>query len=298
MMPLAALDAVYRLVAADRTCPVADEVAAAWGTPPGTARFWRSSASHVFSMPGRYLRFVPATVRSLEAVTRIAELMAVLPNAVPPVPSLQGSLAELVPTRLGPMCATVVEAAPGIAWDAGDLTPEGATAWGTALAETHRAAAGLPWPDTDPFPARLAAGDPAASELLDALRALPADPATFGLIHGDFELDNIAWADGVPTVYDFDEAERSWYSADVAFALREVAHRADVVTAFVAGYRSVRPLDERSLPLFRRLNALRSARSIRAILDADEHPGDHTDLAAKLDRFVRIQQAVAAGELP
>jgi hypothetical protein len=40
--------------------PRADAVAAAWGLPAGAARFWRSSATHVFAVPGAYLRFVPA----------------------------------------------------------------------------------------------------------------------------------------------------------------------------------------------------------------------------------------------
>jgi hypothetical protein len=60
----------------------------------------------------------------------------------------------------------------------------------------------------------------------------------------------------------------------------------------------VRPIQEAWLPLFRRLNAVRSALSIGAILEADEHPEDHPELSAKLHGFVRTQRAAASGELP
>jgi hypothetical protein len=73
------LDEIHRLLAtvdeAGRS-PVADVVAAAWGHPPGTARHWRSSASHVFVLPRAYLRIVPD--RPYREVLAVAELMRTL----------------------------------------------------------------------------------------------------------------------------------------------------------------------------------------------------------------------------
>lgn len=301
MMPLAAIDALEQTVTPDWSSPVADAVAAAWGAEPGAARWWRSSASHIFVVPildrRCYLRFVPESVRSLDEVRRIAVLMSFLSGSpaagaaprvrvVAPVPSLRGEWAELVETSLGPMCAMVVEAAPGTPLDASDLSGSDASAWGRALAELHVAAASHPWPSAAPVELE-------SSELSDALRALPADPSHAGLIHGDFELDNIAWDNGIPTVYDFDEATISWYAADVAYALRDVASRPDLVAAFLDGYRTVRPLDEDSVPLFRRVNALRSALRIEALL-ALPCPAGVQDLADRLARVAAEQRAIAA----
>ena len=63
-----------------------------------------------------------------------------------------------------------------------------------------------------------------------------------GLVHGDFELDNLKWSHGIPTAFDFDEAAVSWFAADVAIAVRDIADRPELLAAFLSGYRSVRAL--------------------------------------------------------
>lgn len=66
MMPLIEIDRLKRTVTGAWESPVADQVAAAWGYPAGTAKWWRFSASHVFILPDpggrRYLRFVPTPI--------------------------------------------------------------------------------------------------------------------------------------------------------------------------------------------------------------------------------------------
>lgn len=46
MLLLSEIARLSDTVDADWRSPVADAVAAAWGFPPGAARYWRSSASH------------------------------------------------------------------------------------------------------------------------------------------------------------------------------------------------------------------------------------------------------------
>jgi len=66
-MPLTEIDRLKQTVAGSCDSPVADQVAARCGYPAGTARWWRSSASHVFVLDGdggrRFLRFVPDVYR-------------------------------------------------------------------------------------------------------------------------------------------------------------------------------------------------------------------------------------------
>jgi Ser/Thr protein kinase RdoA (MazF antagonist) len=85
MMPLTEIGRLRQTVADSWDSPMADQVAAQWGYPAGTARWWRSSASHVFVLPGsgtrRFLRLVPGTYRSGSDVAAVAELMAQLSRA-------------------------------------------------------------------------------------------------------------------------------------------------------------------------------------------------------------------------
>ena len=322
MMPLAELDRLVELVDPDSSCSVADQAAAPWGYEAGRAKWRRSSASHVFVLladerPSRYLRFVPESARPLAAVSQTATLMQQLADAgvavVRPVPSARGRLTELIPTSIGPMCATVVESAPGKQIDADDLTQDYAVAWGSALASLHKAGRDIAFPVVQRFDdlgRLIATGDAISAvvrSLLTRLQALPADDRHFGLVHGDFELDNIAWGDGVPTSFDFDEAACSWFAADVAFALRDLQAdanggeaRKDMIDAFLSGYRQVRPFDsddEDSLELFTQLNAARALATILEVLAADGRPQDHPGLYQRLQRFVHRQRAIVLNEV-
>src|SRR2546430_7254258 len=58
--------------------------------------------------------------------------------------------------------------------------------------------------------------------LTSFLSALTVTETNSGLIHGDFELDNLFWQDDTIALLDFDDCSYSWYVADVAFALRDL----------------------------------------------------------------------------
>jgi Ser/Thr protein kinase RdoA (MazF antagonist) len=296
MMPLTQIDRLKRTVTPAWESPIADQVAAAWGYEAGTAKWWRSSAAHVFVLPDpngkRYLRFVPDAYCGAEPVAAVSALMdrlaAAGAAAVRPVPARTGALTATVPTALGPMHAMVVEAAPGEDLDVEDLTEDRARDWGRALAALHEAAAGLDtglptaFAELAEIPDRFA-DDPelrkAAVSLSGRLADLPRDQIRFGVVHGDFELDNLAWDADRLTAFDFDEAAASWYAADIAFALRDltgptgdsaVEHR-NMFQAFIAGYRGVRPLDDAdlaNLPLFAGVHAACSLVRITRALDA------------------------------
>jgi Ser/Thr protein kinase RdoA (MazF antagonist) len=286
MMPLTEIDRLKQTVSEAWDSPVADQVAARWGYPAGTAKWWRSSASHVFvlleSGRRRYLRFVPGSYRGPKPLATVAELMARLSDGgsavVRPVAAESGALTTTVATGLGAMHAMVVEPAPGVEVDAHGLTASQAWRWGQTLARLHRDAAGLhaglpesfgELPDIGELFADDAELVEATARLTDVMRGLPRCQDRWGVVHGDFELDNMAWEEGGPIAYDFDEAALSWYSADIAYAVRDLTdhtgrpapkHRAQY-DAFLDGYRSVRPFDDEDsgrLPLFTGLHAAAS----------------------------------------
>jgi len=300
MMPLTEIDRLKQTVVGSWDSPVADLVAAQWGYPAGTAKWWRSSASHVFVLPedGQgsrlFLRFVPGAYRGRADVAAVARLMEQLSRGgsavVRPVAAESGALTVTVPTPIGVMHAMMVEAAPGEGADIAGLTESRARGWGQALAHLHRDATGLGTGLGEAFGelrgiAGLFADDTvlvkAARALTGWMGSLLRDANHWGVVHGDFELDNLAWVGDRPVAYDFDEAVCSWFAADVAYAVRDLAdpagraageHR-DRLDAFIAGYRSIRPLDDQDLgrlPLFAGLHA---AASLVRIARALGEPG-------------------------
>jgi Ser/Thr protein kinase RdoA (MazF antagonist) len=148
MMPLSEIRRIKESVDADWRSKIADDVARAWNLGPGSPRWWRSSASHVFVIPGaprRFLRFVPADTETARRFRRGAQLASDFPHVrglwiARPLPSKHGDCIPTVTTTLGPMSAMLVEEAPGITLDVPSLTPERAREWGQALARFHVAA--------------------------------------------------------------------------------------------------------------------------------------------------------------
>jgi Ser/Thr protein kinase RdoA (MazF antagonist) len=320
MMPLTEIDRLRQTVADSWDSPVADEVAGRWGYPAGAAKWWRSSASHVFVLRGDggllFLRLVPGVYRARADVAAAAGLMAALSRGgsavVRPVACGSGALTVTVPTRIGVMHAMLVEAAPGDQIDVAGLSESRARCWGRALACLHRDAAGLgaglgeAFGELPGIP-RLFAGDTALAEatltLAEWMGGLPRDPGRWGVVHGDFELDNLGWAGDRPVAYDFDEAAVSWFAADIASAVRDLTgpaghpateHRARF-GAFIAGYRSLRPLDDQDLgrlPLFAGLHAAASlVRITRALGDPGrDEPGWLAQLRDKLSETARAHR--------
>jgi Ser/Thr protein kinase RdoA (MazF antagonist) len=332
VLPLSDIRGLVESVDGQRRSAVADTAAAAWSYGQGVARHHRSSASHVFALladgaaaPCGYLRLVPAARRSRAHVEAVADHMRMLSDGglpvVAPVPSASGALVETVATPLGDMHAIVVGAAEGEQVDVDGLTTARARAWGAALARLHHAGgaavAGLPVAFSElskwAAPAAFADDQPLAAavgRLGARIGELPRDPVRFGVVHGDFELDNLAWRGEEPTVFDFDEAAPSWFVADVAYAVRDLdpppsrtpsAGEAPLFGAFLAGYRDVGPLDEGDLallPLFHAAHAAVALVRLASVVApghdgiAGADPGWLVTLRGRLDLYLRRQRAI------
>ncbi|QHW33414.1 phosphotransferase [Paenibacillus rhizovicinus] len=111
-------------------------------------------------------------------------------------------------------------------------------------------------------------------ELLESIRGLPKTDEAYGLIHGDINVGNFMVDDqGEVTLFDFDEAQYSWFVEDIAVQLyylvyvyggddglelrEEQASR--FMEQFMKGYQLEHALDEywvRQLPLFLRLREI------------------------------------------
>ena len=112
------------------------------------------------------------------------------------------------------------------------------------------------------------------NKLLDKIWALPKTAASYGLIHGDINVGNFLVDDeGTITLFDFDEAQYSWFVEDIAIQLyylvyvyggedgaekrEEQAYR--FMKFFMKGYRKEKSLDDfwlKQIPLFLQLREL------------------------------------------
>lgn len=330
MVRLSTMWKVDSTIDADGSSPVAERILERWAHDRGSVRFFRSSTNflYVFRAQGerRFLRFVDTSERSREAIETEVELLDWLAgegiDVAVPSPSRRGNLVETVEADSGAFHAVVFPALEGEQFEIVDLDDSGFRRWGAALGELHSAmrhysgsgsSARPSWRDHLEFAGEFVPEDAPAlrgelERITSSLAALPTSSDTYGLIHSDFELDNLIWRDGSIGILDFDDSSRLWYAADIVFALRDLsgggAGQGDERSQpFVDGYSEHYPIDEGWLshePLFTRLdNLLRYARLVRAmdLAVGPEHPEWLRTLSRKLhDRRAEYKVAIEIDE--
>ena len=316
MMRLTTMWNVDATIDDEGSSPIAEQILAQWAYDRGSVRFFRSSANFIYRFrqqdEERFLRFAAASERSRELIDAEMELAQALAAAgvavAPPLSSKSGSTVETVVTPWGAFHAVVFPALAGQQYECDEMDDSGFRRWGAALGNVHVAMSALA--SSPDAPARPTWRDHLAfirpelpsdspdlltefDDIAASLAALPASADTYGLIHGDFELDNLVWQSSAVAALDFDDCAYHWYVGDVVFALRDVLDSGAGMDdgrcrAFVEGYREQRPLSEDSLssaPLFFRLTRLlhyaRMARSVD-LTTRSEHPEWLIELKAKL----------------
>ena len=314
MLPISELVRFGALLDADWHSPVADAAAVRWAAERPV--FLRSSASHVLVArrpvgPRVVLRLRPdertgegGATEVLGRGARVARDWRAAGGPVAgPVPSEDGQLVE----HVDGYAVTALEAVAGEPLDDEDLAPAAAHEWGSTVARAHEAGhdvdrAGLPTTESlldvevTGVPAPLGR---ARADVLAALVRLPRDPAVHGLLHGDPEPDNVVAGPAGHLLVDPDEVRLGWFVSDVGFALRAWASADDpcavpdlaapVPAAFVAGYRSVRPLTDEELgwlPLMARAAAWEDWHALQVHVRESVDPA-WPDWARALDSRIR-----------
>jgi Ser/Thr protein kinase RdoA (MazF antagonist) len=322
MMKLSTMQAVVATLNEQWESPLAEELLARWEHDEECAKYWRSSANFVFffkaSGRDRVLRFNHASERTASEIqAELAYINALAKSGVrvaQPVCSITGKDVESVDTGQGRFHAVVFEALPGKQLDLEELTADQLVRWGRALAELHQAAPhytqpGRPsWQDQlNTVPKILPTEERGALEELARLRRelnqLAITEQNFGLIHYDFEPDNLLWDGDQPGIIDFDDCAWYWFVADIALAVsdlfddsaRAVDLQNEAFQHFITGYRSVRPLAPTELaliPLFIRVQNLVAFTRLYCALTPVNPAGEpewmvalRTKLAAKMQFY-------------
>ena len=120
------------------------------------------------------------------------------------------------------------------------------------------------------------------------------DPSVYGLIHADMHPGNILIDDGQLAVIDFDDAAWGWYAYDIAVVLVHYQGGPDLAAferAYLAGYRSVRPIAPEILAL---VPAFRLVRGLAQIGWYHQRPEIRPPRFDELKALV-LEQCVALG---
>jgi Ser/Thr protein kinase RdoA (MazF antagonist) len=324
MMKLSTMLKVDSTVDAQWQSPIAEQILEHWEHDQRPARLFRSSTNfvYVFRKGGEryFLRFADSTERTGAAIDAEMALLGWLANkgmiVTTPIASKKGRCIETVETDLGTFHAVVFAGLQGSQVAFEELSTAQFEAWGAALGKLHA----MTHQDQDP---RLSARPTWRDHLTQARIYLPEDepavqaefdyitsfvsahPVTAtnsGLIHGDFELDNLFWQNDTIAILDFDDCSYSWYVADIAFALRDLFETGVDLSnpsfhAFIRGYSKHYSLDEEllsHLPTFMRLvNLIGYAKLVRAmdLAHDQDYPEWCTSLLLKLENRMQDYKA-------
>lgn len=228
--------------------------------------------------------------------------------AMAPIPSTESQLSYVMASSWGEYCVSSFAAVHGTPIEDTVLTPEIIHAYGRSLGQLHALSAGYQarafrpaWHEALNRNTLQAAGaSPAVAQACDKLfaelAALPSDDSCFGLIHYDFEPDNVFWDSNTHTisVIDFDDCLYGWYAMDIAQALNELDPQWSEI--FLAGYRTCFPFttaQEATLPLMQRYIMLRSYMRLKHCLSEEvpEPPAWMIDLRKMLTAKLSILEA-------
>ncbi|MCX6050843.1 MAG: phosphotransferase [Chloroflexi bacterium] len=295
-MKLSTMQAVVATLNEQWESELANTLLSAWAHDDEPAKYWRASANFIFffKQAGQQyvLRFNHASERTRDTIQAEIDYVNYLATAgiavAKPIRSLAGNDVESISTAHGLFHVVAFEALPGqlLAFDT--LTPEQFMNWGKALGELHQAAQGYnqkgrpTWADhvamvAETLPTTEQAAHQALHDVHKQLSQHGVNQQNFGLIHYDFELDNLVWQAERPGLIDFDDCAWYWFAADIAFALRDLfddrAAKIDLehpaFQQFIAGYRHVKPIDQAELdqlPYLMRLHNVNSFAKLQRAL--------------------------------
>lgn len=302
-----------------------------WEHDEGTLKFWRASSNFVywFERSGEryFLRFIHEDDNTCELIQAELDFIRYLIGsgyaAAAPVPSKNGRFIESIATEHGRYYGVVFEQAAGAHVPLERMTDAHFERWGQSLAalhelsESYRPGTALRrgWQDVLAFIASVLQRYPedvALLRQLDRLReeldGLPSGTGHTGLIHFDFQTDNIFYSEAEERycAIDFDDAMTHWFFLDIAAAVSdlkelpgEVAERG--MGLFLQGYRSVKPLDEayiERMPLFRKFADLYMlARLLRSVENLEPSGSPEWAIALK-DKLLRACERIRELYLP
>lgn len=253
---------------------------------PDFLKYYRISSNAVYWCKNKgnrfFLRFTPAEEKSRESILGELEFLAYLRDkgypAVQTILSKEGNELETVNTPWGTYHAAAFKKASGSQLSEMQLTDELIYGAGKALGKLHSLSSeykpiknvrndwrkNMDWMEDalSDFPDEVSAKNE-LSMLKDYLSKLPCTKENFGLVHYDFETDNVFYDEVTKhyNVIDFDDSMYHWYAMDIEQSLDTITEDMNeeqakhAASEFIKGYRFEYSVSESMLnllPVFRR----------------------------------------------
>lgn len=274
-----------------------------WEHDSESLNFWRGSANYVYFFTYKderyWLRFSKKDENSLEQIKAEIEFLLYLNNnsypAVNLIKSKNGSYVEVVEMELETYYAVVFNNADGVNLDMDDMTESQFECWGKDLATLHSLSKSFSpkeyvrdsWKDLLKVTNDILSDFPNEKDAIYEsdrierwLNSLPVIKNNYGLIHYDFELDNVFFNEQLNKfdVIDFDSSIYHWYVMDIVCALGDLhdleSSKAEIgLQAFLKGYGSIMDIEDdyiKLMPKFQRFdNLVTFAKLLRSLQDSD-----------------------------
>ncbi|MGG0668808.1 phosphotransferase enzyme family protein [Sporosarcina koreensis] len=250
-----------------------------WGFEQDSVQFLRASSNFVFVFERNgekyILRITPNGDRN-KLMEEVAFLSFLSMNEVSvnrPERSKKGNMVEETKNDLGVFQAVVFRFLTGAQYEVEELSERQLYLWGEALGNLHsyskqfikKSSTRNQLTDLENF---LPESESSARRELETLKTwfmtFDINDANYGIIHFDFELDNLIWDGDNVQMIDFESSMEHWYTADIAFALRDLFN-GDVdfsnnsFQLFLEGYRSKMHVTDKeinAIPMFLRFHDL------------------------------------------
>lgn len=272
----------------------------------------------------RYLRFSPKEERTTEAISAELEFIRYLKREGYPVADIvssnHGKDVEAVHTPWGEYSAAVFKRVSGVQPEGENLKDDMIYDLGTALGKLHQLSRKyepehnrrisyqeqLDWMEMvlSNFKDETLAKEE-VEVLRNALATLEKTEDNFGLIHYDFELDNLFFDEASNTfnVIDFDDSVYHWYVMDMVQAVESITEdlpderKAYSEALFVKGYESVCTVDDALLEkayIFERYANLYGY--VRCLRSVSEPLGDQPEWMINLQNNIKRSMQRRSGQ--
>ncbi|MEW8955279.1 phosphotransferase enzyme family protein [Clostridium sp.] len=285
-------------------------------------KFFRisSNAIYIFKNNGEniFLRFTPSEEKSKDSIMAELEFLSYLRNngypAVDTLLSKSGKEIEVVDTPWGIYYAVAFKEVPGELLIRLSLTEDIMFGYGKSLGKLHKLCSKyIPsqnkrndWKDSIKWMEDILSNFPdetsARNELYilkNYFLSLPYTKENFGLIHYDFETDNVFYNEVTNTYHpiDFDDGLYHWYVMDVVQAIESIKdtieeeHVDSFLEKFISGYSTEYDIPDDMInlfPIFRRYADLYSyVRVIHSLRDKwNNEPKWMVTLRIRLNNFL------------
>lgn len=290
-------------------------------------KYWRISSNAIYPFSNNekvyFLRIAPADENSEAAILAELEFLSYLKGsdyaAIQACPSRKGRELEIVNTPWGQYYAAVFKRVSGESLDDIEVTDDIAFLWGRSLGRLHRLSSRYKpdhrmrnsWKDQirwikevlEDFPEETEAVRE-ADVIKGFLESIDITEDNYGLIHYDFETDNVFYDKDSNKIIpiDFDDSMYHWYAMDIEQALDSIRNeippeRGEMVAKkFMEGYSLEYNISDdmiKLLPVFRRFGDLYAyARVLRSIREKwDNEPEWMEKIRIKLNKKLQEKKS-------